>query len=262
VDHLGPITHTLDRLINLSPKRSLRVTPNWIQHRIRSNWKLIAENLTDGYHVNVTHRSIMDVAGMPGSQFGERSLSRVHAFTNGHVEIDHRPRGRASGERLGWLGHDTDFPEYVSAMIAAHGETPANQLMTDGPPTLFIFPNLFIANFMLLRIHPESPTESIVESTLLLPEGADELNPSLRRKMQSINGPAGLVFRDDVELFERCQSALQNRWPDEATLLLDRGLERESTPTPGTTRGNLTDETSQRAFWNAYAGYIQAEGET
>ncbi|MGC1806407.1 MAG: Rieske 2Fe-2S domain-containing protein, partial [Mycobacterium sp.] len=68
LEHLGAAAGEIDRLVRLSPKGRVELTAGWLQHQTRANWKLLAENETDGYHPQFVHGSIFGVTGSPIGQ--------------------------------------------------------------------------------------------------------------------------------------------------------------------------------------------------
>jgi phenylpropionate dioxygenase-like ring-hydroxylating dioxygenase large terminal subunit len=64
-EHLGEAAGELDRLARLSPDGEVELTAGWLKHRTRANWKLLAENETDGYHPQFVHGSIFSVTQQP-----------------------------------------------------------------------------------------------------------------------------------------------------------------------------------------------------
>ena len=88
-EHLGEAAGELDRLARLSPEGRVELTAGWLQHRTRANWKLLAENETDGYHPQFVHGSIFSVTQSP-----------IGALYSDDVDGgDPRPRQRAQRER-------------------------------------------------------------------------------------------------------------------------------------------------------------------
>jgi len=56
--------------------RTVELTAGWLQHQTRANWKLLAENETDGYHPQFVHGSIFGVTGSPiGALYSDTSTA-------------------------------------------------------------------------------------------------------------------------------------------------------------------------------------------
>src|SRR5690349_21316452 len=75
-EHLGEAAGELDRLARLSPEGKVELTAGWLRHRTRANWKLLAENETDGYHPQFVHGSIFSVTQSPiGALYSDNSTA-------------------------------------------------------------------------------------------------------------------------------------------------------------------------------------------
>ena len=98
-EHLGEAAAELDRLARLSPEGKVELTAGWLKHRTRANWKLLAENETDGYHPQFVHGSIFSVTGSPiGALYSDKSTAVTRNLGHGHSENDLRnPAGRQAG---------------------------------------------------------------------------------------------------------------------------------------------------------------------
>lgn len=74
-EHLGMAKKLIDRSYDLSPQGEIQLSADWLKHRYHSNWKVIPENDTDGYHLGITHRGFLRVAGTQYARFvGEEDI--------------------------------------------------------------------------------------------------------------------------------------------------------------------------------------------
>lgn len=251
LEHLGAAAGEIDRLARLSPQGRVELTAGWLQHRSRANWKLVAENETDGYHPQFVHGSIFGVTGSPiGTLYSDASTAVTRDLGNGHSENDLRPEFRKSGEPMRWFGTtEARVPEYVAAMRAAYGAAAA-QIMIEGGPHVMVFPNLFIAEIQVFNIQPVAAGECIQYSTAVQLAGAAEMNRRMISQCIGSVGPAGMLLADDTEMYERNQRGLQALAPE--WLDIRRGLGRERIDDNGFTIGAATDETGMRGFWRQY----------
>ncbi|HEX7321953.1 MAG TPA: aromatic ring-hydroxylating dioxygenase subunit alpha [Mycobacterium sp.] len=251
LEHLGAAAGEIDRLARLSPQGRVELTAGWLQHRSRANWKLVAENETDGYHPQFVHGSIFGVTGSPiGALYSDASTAVTRDLGNGHSENDLRPEFRKSGEPMRWFGTtEARVPEYVAAMRAAYGAAAA-QIMIEGGPHVMVFPNLFIAEIQVFNIQPVAAGECIQYSTAVQLAGAAEMNRRMISQCIGSVGPAGMLLADDTEMYERNQRGLQALAPE--WLDIRRGLGRERIDDNGFTIGAATDETGMRGFWRQY----------
>jgi phenylpropionate dioxygenase-like ring-hydroxylating dioxygenase large terminal subunit len=256
-EHLGAAKGEIDRLVNLAPEGRVELTAGWLRHKTRANWKLLAENETDGYHPQFVHGSVFSVTGSHiGELYSDASSAVTRDLGNGHSENDLRPEFAADAKPMKWFGTSEDrFPEYVAAIRANFGEE-AERILVEGAPHVMIFPNLFIAEIQVFMIQPVSVDECVQYSTAVQFAGAPE---EMNRRMvsQSIGsvGPAGMLLADDTEMYERNQRGLQVRDPEWVDIR--RGLERESVDDNGFTVGAANDEVGMRGFWRHYVSLME-----
>lgn len=257
VEHLGAAAGEIDRLANLSPEGTVSLDAGWLQHRTKANWKLLAENETDGYHPQFVHGSIFGVTGSPiGALYSDASTAVTRALGNGHSENDLRPEFRKFAEPMRWFGTTEDrVPDYVAAMRAKHGDD-AERILVEGAPHVMIFPNLFIAEIQVFNIQPVSAGECVQYSTAVQLDGAPELNRRMISQSIGSVGPAGMLLADDTEMYERNQRGVEVLDPE--WLDIRRGLGRERTDDDGFTIGTATDETGMRGFWKHYKSLMEA----
>jgi phenylpropionate dioxygenase-like ring-hydroxylating dioxygenase large terminal subunit len=256
-EHLGEAAGEIDRLARLSPEGKVELTAGWLKHRTRANWKLLAENETDGYHPQFVHGSIFSVTSSPiGALYSDKSSAVTRNLGNGHSENDLRPEFRRVGEPMRWFGTTPDrVPGYVRAMREAHGAA-AEQILVEGAPHVMIFPNLFIAEIQVFVIQPVSVGECVQHSTAVQLAGAPELNKRMISQSVGSVGPAGMLLADDTEMYERNQRGVAQLRPE--WLDLRRGLQRERTDERGLKIGSATDETAMRGFWSHYRSLMEA----
>ncbi len=256
-EHLGAAAGELDRLARLSPEGQVELTAGWLKHRTRANWKLLAENETDGYHPQFVHGSIFSVTDSPiGALYSDKSAAVTRDLGHGHSENDLRPEFRKLAEPMRWFGTTAGrVPEYAAAMRAAYGGA-AEQIMIEGGPHVMIFPNLFVAEIQVFNIQPVAVDECVQYSTAVQLTGAKELNRRMISQSIGSVGPAGMLLADDTEMYERNQAgvaALQPEWLD-----ISRGVARESTDENGHPVGAATDEVGMRGFWAHYKALMEA----
>jgi len=256
-EHLGAAAGELDRLARLSPEGKIELTAGWLKHRTHANWKLLAENETDGYHPQFVHGSIFSVTGSTiGPLYSDKSTAVVRDLGNGHSENDLRPEFRKFDEPMRWFGTTAErMPDYVAAMRAAHGDA-AHQIMVEGGPHVMIFPNLFVAEIQVFNIQPVSVNECIQYSTAVQLKGAGEMNRRMISQSIGSVGPAGMLLADDTEMYERNQRGVEAKLPE--WLDISRGLVRERTDENGFTIGAATDEVGMRGFWSHYKELMEA----
>jgi phenylpropionate dioxygenase-like ring-hydroxylating dioxygenase large terminal subunit len=257
-EHLGAAKDSIDMLVMNSPEGEVEITAGFLKHKVKSNWKFVMENETDGYHPSFVHASIFEVAKSGiGSLYSSESTAVTRYFGNGHSENDLRPEFRRIGKPLGWFGTSADrLPDYVSRMQAAYGPEKANEIMINGTPHVMIFPNLFIAEIQLFVLQPLAANETVQHVTALQFKGAPDLNRRMRQQTMGSVGPAGFLLADDAEMYERTQLGVQSSNPE--WLYLGRGKHRERTDDNGHLIGDATDETPSRGMWRHYRSLMEA----
>jgi phenylpropionate dioxygenase-like ring-hydroxylating dioxygenase large terminal subunit len=257
LEHLGEAAGELDRLARLSPEGEVDLTAGWLRHRTRANWKLLAENETDGYHPQFVHSSIFSVTSSPiGQLYSDKSSAVTRDLGGGHSENDLRPEFRRINEPMRWFGTTPErVPDYMAAMRARYGAE-ADDILVEGAPHVMIFPNLFIAEIQVFVIQPVGVDLCIQHSTAVQLRGAPELNRRMVSQCVGSVGPAGMLLADDTEMYERNQRGLgmlQPEWLD-----VRRGLHRERIDERGLRTGTATDETGMRGFWSQYRSLMEA----
>ncbi len=249
-EHLGRAKELIDRACDLSPNGRLRLSAGWVRHQYSANWKMLPENDTDGYHVGFAHRSFVRAIRSQYDQFvadDTSAMGVIRDWGNGHTEIDF-----AGGytKPLEWLGTSPEkAADYVAAMETSYGKERAAELLRLGPPHACIWPNLFLAEMNIVIFQPLAVNKSVQWHTPMLLEGAPDLDFRLLRQSEGALGPASFLVADDASIAERGQLALEagDPWCD-----LSRGLAREETDARGVRSSHMTDETSNRGFWQHY----------
>ena len=257
-EHLGAAMQSIDALCNTSPEGEVQITAGFLKHKVKSNWKFLVENETDGYHPSFVHASIFEVAQSGiGSLYSSDSTAVSRDFGNGHTENDLRPEFRKRDQPLSWFGTTPDkLPDYVTKMNAAYGEEKARKIMIDGTPHIMIFPNLFIAEIQIFVIQPLAVNETVQHVTALQFKGAPDLNRRMRQQTMGSVGPAGFLLADDAEMYERTQMGVQMQNPE--WLYLGRGKHRERRDENGFLIGDATDEVPTRGIWRHYRAVMKA----
>ncbi len=256
-EHLGDAAGEIDRLARLSPEGEVELTAGWLKHRTQANWKLLAENETDGYHPVFVHQSIFSVADSGiGDLYTDNSAAVTRDLGNGHSENDLRPEFRRLGVPMGWFGTTEERqPEYAAGMRARYGDELAEKIMIEGSPHVMIFPNLFIAEIQIFVLQPLAADLTVQHGTAVQFKGAPKINRRMLQQTIGSIGPAGLLLADDTEMYERNQHGLGQRDPE--WLQVRRGLAREQTDERGHPVGTATDETGMRGFWSRWRAMME-----
>ena len=263
LDYLGDGASLIDRAVESSPVGKVRLDSGWAKFLYKTNWKLQCENNVDGYHVNFVHASL---ARSIKSRYNEAILATEEDLKttgvdwgNGHSEI-FLAAGFTSD--LEWLGYSEKKPmkdyakKYCEQLREAYGDNRASRIIHDGPPHALIFPNLFLAETNIVYYEVDSVGETVQRHTPMLLEGVpDEINTRIIRLCEAALGPTSFFLPDDGVITERQDAAYKGVPMD---IDLRRGLGREKTTGMGILESHVTDEVTNRAFWNHYREVMAA----
>ena len=244
-------------------EEGMRVVPGSNKYTIKANWKLLAENSLDGYHLVPTHRTYADyIAGLGTDDSGDTIAARPpgagRALDNGHCVSENISRnGRPIARWHPVFGEKARkrIARVRRRLVEKHGEERA-YLMADTSRNLLIYPNLLIVDVMAISIRyiePVAPDRMEVTAWHLVPK--EESDTVLATRLDSyltFFGPGGFATPDDVEALESCQTgfrATENEWSD-----ISRGMLK---PCPGT-----SDELQMRGFWRQWHANMQGRNTT
>jgi fatty-acyl-CoA synthase len=261
---LGRTAEYLDRFCDTAPDGEVDLSAGALKTRVHGNWKMVYENICDGYHPPFLHRSVFAGASRDGlvigDAYGDQSLIVTRDLDNGHMMLDFTETNRLTGGPVFDIGGVVP-PEAVAAhragVKARLGDEKGEQVMSDGLSNVSICPNLGLLYQDVRVIEPVGPNETIIYNFPALLKGAPkEVNRARLYQEVRAYGPAGSVGPDDHEIYERNQigfDAKLNNW-----VQLRRGLERQYRDDDGTLVGNASDEVTQRAFWRHYLSMMTA----
>lgn len=249
-------------LVAQQSEKGLQVIRGCHEYSINANYKLLAENSMDGYHLWATHASYVEFVasqhqGEPVPALGGgRSLGRGHGVLEMNVGA-----GRPIAQWLPAWGEEARVEieakkaELVARYGAERGERIAsfNRMMS-------IFPNAVINDQHAVQvrvIYPVAPDRILIRAWVLGP--ADE-SPLLRKlrvdNALSFLGPAGFGTPDDAEILEQAQAGYAMgsvEWND-----ISNGLMADSEP--GVGEGGWDTEVQMRAYWIEYNRLMEQEG--
>ena len=257
--YLAGATEYIDLIADQS-EVGMKVSRGFNRFSVRSNWKLMAENAVDGYHLMPVHQTyfeylsnlITDVSG--DSRMG--SLRNWHpgvvrALGNGHsVGVLGDLAGRTVARWHPLLGEDTkeEIAGIRERLVERFGEERTRQI-ADMNYSLFIFPNLSISDFSFtfIRVLDPAAPDSTDSTTWNLFPAEHSSNLAARRleNFVTFQGPGGFATPDDVEALETSQAGFQARemeWND-----VSRGMHRQASG---------IDELQMRVFWRQWHGHL------
>jgi p-cumate 2,3-dioxygenase subunit alpha len=234
-------------------------------YSIRANYKLLAENSYDGYHLVSVHASYFDflrdqLAGTPAAGAIDDTINNYNtmgsarALGNGHAVLDsYVPTGRPVAQWLPMMGEAVkpDIEAKYARLVERFGEERANYIATT-QKNLVVFPNLVINDIMSTTvrvIEPEGPDRIRVTAWAM---GPSDESPELRAmrldNFVSFLGPAGFGSPDDIEMLELCQQAASSapvEWSE-----ISKGL--KPNVDLRTTSGPPDDEIQMQAYWTQW----------
>ncbi len=262
VTYLAGARDYLDLIVDQS-EEGMRVVPGSNRYSTKANWKLLAENSLDGYHLIPTHQTYVDyIASLGTDDSGDTMDARppgvARSLGNGHCVSENIARnGRPIAHWHPLFGEDAIEPiaRVRQELVEKHGEERA-YLMADTSRNLLIYPNLIINDVVAITIRyfePLAPDEMDVTAWHLVPrEEADTVLATRLDSYLTFFGPGGFATPDDVEALESCQAgfrASELEWSD-----ISRGMLK---PTPGT-----SDELQMRGFWRQWSANMQGLAKT
>ena len=262
LSYLAGARDYLDLIVDQA-EAGMQVVSGSNMYTIKANWKLLAENSLDGYHLIPTHRTYVDyIAGLGTDDSGDTMAARppgvARALGNGHCVSENIARsGRPIAHWHPLFGEEAREPlaRVRRRLVEKYGEERAYR-MADTSRNLLIYPNLIILDFVAITIRyiePLAPDSMDVTAWHLVPR--EESGVRLVTRLDSFLtflGPGGFATPDDVEALESCQTgfrATETEWSD-----LSRGMLK---PTPGT-----ADELQMRGFWRQWHAHMQGLSKT
>jgi phenylpropionate dioxygenase-like ring-hydroxylating dioxygenase large terminal subunit len=256
-EHLGDARPLLDAIVDLSPTGEIDVNAGVNKLRFRANWKMWLENAVDNYHQNFVHPSAFAAQSQvlrkrAAVVSSDASVAVVRDLGGGNGQLDFWPQQRLTGRH--YTGAAAPVPSeaaYAEALERRYGPERADEMLTNGPPHVVIFPNFFYFQHDIRVIQPVAPDLSYYyEYPVLLQSVDPELNSQRLRRHEAAYGPAGFILADDLEIWERNQRALDSRLDE--WMILRRGLHRERLDENGHPVSHIADETAIRGIWRHY----------
>ena len=253
-EHLGSAKWYIDRFVELSPEGKVELSAGTVKARYRGNWKMVVENVVDGYHPAFLHRSMLKDTDIEKVAGGDGIDPTVHsvALGRGHGMVDAREQNRRSGLVFQFSGAGNGAEEeWLEALTARYGREAAETAIAERVWPVVIFPNLGLVWQDVRVVYPRAADESVLTHTPAMLKGAPAaVNSERVLQNTAAYGPAGLVGADDVEVYERCQIGYEARAPEWA--VIPRGQHREWSDERGWIFGQASDDTALREYWHEY----------
>ncbi len=263
----GPSLTTLDNMVDRSPEGRLEVAGGVMRYLHHCNWKMLVDNQTDTCHPMVAHESSAGTAvqvwqdapaGTPKPMAVELFapfVSPYEFFENMGIRVwpnGHGHTGVADSIHAAY----SPVPGYHEAMVATYGEERVKQILGDVRHNTVYFPNIMVKGpIQTLRLFkPLAADKTLVESfTFRLVGAPDLLFERTLMYNRLVNAPTSVVGHDDLEMYERAQSALRSRardWVNVARLYDAAERDDETAVTNG------TNERQMRSQYRTWARYM------
>ncbi|ACR30593.1 aromatic ring-hydroxylating oxygenase subunit alpha [Burkholderia glumae] len=231
--------------------------------RFKGNWKIQLENTTDLYHFPVVHKSWMKSIDEQTAEVITRFMTSDKAFCrslgNGHslavlvpeiVDLD--------------VDDGAPLPERYDALVAQlsarHAPEEVRRIVRSLMGVGFnlnLFPNLALSMAFFRVLRPISAEETEIRHVALAMDGGpEEANRVRLRIHEHFQGPLGFGSPDDAEAWERVQRGAHAG--PHTPILVNRGLNRETSAPNGEKTAHATDETGMREAYAQWRRMMEA----
>ncbi|MFC7458849.1 aromatic ring-hydroxylating dioxygenase subunit alpha [Hydrogenophaga defluvii] len=268
-EFFGESLSTLDNMVDRSPEGKLEVAGGVMRYMHHCNWKMLVDNQTDTCHPMVAHESSAGTAvqvwnnAPPGTpkpmavELFAPFVSPYEFFENMGIRVWDNGHGH-TGVSDSIHADYSAVPGYMEQMVAAYGEERAQAILGDVRHNTVYFPNIMVKGpIQTLRLFkPIAADKTLVESWTFRLVGAPDL--LLERTLmynRLINAPTSVVGHDDLEMYERAQTALHSRgsqWINVARLYDPAEVNQTNVVTNG------TNEMQMRSQMRAWVKFMTA----
>ena len=268
-EFFGDSLSTLDNMVDRSPEGKLEVAGGVMRYMHHCNWKMLVDNQTDTCHPMVAHESSAGTAvkvwndAPPGTpkpmavELFAPFMSPYEFFENMGIRVWDNGHGH-TGVSDSIHADYSAVPGYMEQMVAAYGEERAQAILGDVRHNTVYFPNIMVKGpIQTLRVFkPIAADKTLVESWTFRLVGAPDL--LLERTLmynRLINAPTSVVGHDDLEMYERAQTALHSRgsqWINVARLYDPSEVNQTNVVTNG------TNEMQMRSQMRAWVKFMTA----
>jgi salicylate 5-hydroxylase large subunit len=236
--YLGPRMLALfDRVFDDRPLRVL----GYMRQRLRSNWKLMFENIKDPYHASLLHVFLVTFGLFRADQPSAVQMDETGRHAALISQRGAQVASAATGEMKSFLA---DFSLQDPRLLMPVKEFPGDATVV----MQTIWPNLIVqqqSNTLATRqLIPRGP--QLFDLVWTFFGYADDSEEMTQRRLRQANlmGPAGLVSIDDSEMMELSQRGVAHA-PDAAAVIELGGRGCEDAP-------HMITETAIRAFYRYY----------
>ncbi len=222
-DYLDDARTAFDNLCDQA-ETELIILPGEHSYTIKANYKLMAENSYDGYHLTSVHGTYFEFLRdrAAGNEAAIRQLEstiqdyftsgRTRSLGKGHAILDSMvPTGRPVAQWTPIWGPEIkkEIDAKRAYLEAKVGKEKADYI-ADYQKNLVIFPNLVINDILAATVRVIEPEGSDFMRVTAWAIGPKEESVALRQlrldNFISFLGPAGFGSPDDIEMLELCQT--------------------------------------------------------
>ena len=258
-DYFGESLSTLDNMVDRAPAGRLEVAGAVQRYLHRCNWKMLVDNQTDTCHPMVAHQSSAGTAvrvweQAPAGTPKPMAVELYAPFVNPYSFFE------GMGIRVWRNGHGhtgvadsihaaySPVPGYFEALAAAHGPEQAQRILGETRHNTVYFPNIMVKGpIQTLRLFkPLAANRTLVESwTFRLVGAPDGLLERTLTYNRLVNAATSVVGHDDLEMYERAQTALHSRglqWVNMARLYDAAEHGKTNNTTNGTSEWQMREQ--------------------
>ncbi|MEP6720064.1 MAG: aromatic ring-hydroxylating dioxygenase subunit alpha [Variovorax sp.] len=269
-DYFGDALAWIDNMADRSPTGRLQVAGGIVRNVMRCNWKMYLENVNDTVHPVSAHESAgksakaqWDESGQEGSTTLPMAVEQLLPFASGYdffdgMDAEVYPNGHSAlGVSFSAHSNDKQPAGYEDALIAAHGEDRAREILNRAPQNTVLYPSIAIKGTPLVMrvIRPLGVDRTLIEAWSFRAEGAPDL---LLERALSYNrlvfSPMSILAHDDVHLFESMQQGLRS--DGNAWVSLHRGFDPAELEATGTQKCKGTSELLMRNQFRAWRKFM------
>ena len=253
-DYLAGAKEYIDLIIDQSPSSEMEVIRGLQEYDMRANWKLLAENSFDDYHLPATHVTWLDYLKNSGVEMKRPEKGHMlpahgvgRVLGNGHAVIDNiNFRGRPVARWIPLYGEAAkpEIERIRAELVTRLGEARAARV-ADTNRNLLVFPNLVIndgSSVTVRYFEPRAADLMVVRACALGPKEETPVARAVRLdSFLTFYGPGGFATPDDIEALESVQAGMAS-YREIPWSVMTRGMAKEGEQLN-------TDERHLREFW-------------
>lgn len=239
-EFLGGAISFIDNMCDRAPEGEVEVAGGVFRVLMRSNWKMMYENVIDSMHPLATHESTFNAARQKAEELNARplelnimaSLGAPYEFWE-QLELKAYDNGHGSMQDIfggGNLAEDPVASALYEALSQVHGPDRAQQIMdTNIHNSVLYGSGMLQTTYQQFRVlRPLSVDRTLLEVYVFRLKGAPK--EVFRRAISFANvsfSPASNVMPDDVDFYRRCQEGNMADGGDWINLHRYAGQDRE-----------------------------------